>query len=171
MNVAAPAVSGADPIAAPPSLKVTLPVGASVPEVCVTVAVRVTASPAVDGLGVADSAVLVPDWLRSTLTSLEVAFAVATSVAPSPLKSPAARATGLLSVAKGARAQGVKPPLPSPISTLTLLEGPFAVATSSRPSPLRSARTTPRGPVLTGKLPRGAKPPDPLPRRTETEFE
>ena len=163
--------SGLEPIVAVPSSKATVPPGTREPDGCVTVTVNVSDSPAVDGFDDEWTVVAVAAWLSRAETLFEATLAVTMSRAPSPLRSTAARASGILPVANGDSAHGTKAPLPSPIRTLTLLASMFADAMSSLPSRLKSARTMAAGPAFVGTDGRGAKPPEPFPSSTVTELD
>src|SRR6516164_2283750 len=103
--------------------------------------------------------------LNSTESLLEAGLATATSVRPSPLKSPVAIEAGYIPIVK----LSAVPKLPSPLpgSTLTV---PFvlAVTRSSLPSPLRSAAATATGLSQAPNDDGPVKAPLPLPRRTLT---
>ena len=82
----------------------------------------------------------VPSPLPSnTDTSLEPSLATARSVRPSPLKSPATRASGAIPAAY--RTWSWKVPSPLPSNTDTSSESELATARSVRPSPLKSPAT------------------------------
>ena len=78
------------------------------------------------------------------LTLSERILAVTKSWLLSPLKSPTATETGpeLLGRVTCGGVGEVKPPLPLPSLTLTLLEAPPLVTKSSLPSPLKSPTAT-----------------------------
>src|SRR5215210_3757024 len=89
LKEAEPAESGAVPRTVGPSRKVTVPVGVPEPDVGVTVVVKVTDWPAVDGLGVAlrdvEVAVSAGASPRMTLTGLLEALTVPFPSLPSTL--------------------------------------------------------------------------------------
>src|SRR5262249_3535943 len=96
---------------------------------------------------------------------------------PSPLKSPAVRSAGKTPAPGWKRTvrAGWKVPSPLPSSTLIVPAkvglAPWSrTARSGMPSPLRSATTTCRGRLPTGRFTAGWNEPSPLPSSTLTEF-
>ena len=94
-----------------------------------------------------------PGWRISTDTLPSTKFVTARSVRPSPLKSAAAAALGPAPTANGEPASCVNPPPAWRRYTDTLLLEPFTVATSGRPSPLKSAVTREYGSLPTVYVP------------------
>ena len=84
----------------------------------------------------------------NTVTVLPLVFATARSGLPSPLKSRTTNDSGSGPTAKGLPGAGMKPPVPFPGSTVTLLPVEFAVARSGTPSLLKSPTATATGEVL-----------------------
>ena len=95
-------------------------------------------------------------------------MATARSVRPSPLKSPATRASGEVPAAY--RTWSWKVPSPLPSNTDTSLEPQLATARSVRPSPLKSPATRASGEVPAAYRTWSWKVPSPLPSNTDTSF-
>src|SRR4051812_19260539 len=94
-----------------------------------------------------------PAWRISTDTLPSTKFVTARSVRPSPLKSAAAAALGPAPTPTGDPASCVNPPPASLRYTEMLLLDPLTVATSGRPSPLKSAATREYGSLPTVYVP------------------
>jgi hypothetical protein len=166
VNVATPPVRAGLPIFVVPSKKVTVPVGVPLPNPVgkVTVAVKVTDCPGLDGFGEDASAVAVGVNVifNSTPSSPDVApqlllaqLAATMSGLPSPFTSPTATPKGSL---PPAAKETAVPKVPSPLPTNTLtfpftgtVQSPlvpeqFATTMSGAPSPFTSASATAAAP-------------------------
>ena len=84
-----------------------------------------------------------------TVLAVAVEFKTAKSRLPSPLKSPATRATGPVPVA-GFVPNAVNAPVPSPDRMVMVLSVLFSTARSVKPSPSKSPAATLCGPFPTG---------------------
>ncbi len=108
---------------------------------------------------------------RSTETLLAPEFAVTRSRCPSPLRSPVATAQGaapVVPVPNPYGAGGPSVPSPMPMSTFRSPEPMLTVATSRKPSLLKSPIASPIGPLPTVLVSAGSKVASPRPSRTAT---
>ena len=167
-SVARPSLTADSPSTVVPSKKRTDPVAPTGS----TDAVSVTVSPTTEGFGAVVSATAVfgssACWSR-TDTALSAELELTRSGRPSPLRSQASTAIGVLPTARSDFAANV--PSPTPIRMDTELEPEFATTRSAAPFRSRSEIVTNRGAAPVSKSCCAPKLPSPAPRKTDTELE